>query len=555
MIKPFPYQEVDISKVMTKLEEHNKVLFCAFTGYGKSAVIAFISNHYVNNGGKVLILCHKEELISQTGELLNQIGLTFQKILPSTKGVHENVDAYICMIETVNNRLKRKKFSFPNIELVIADECHIMIFDKVFQYFKKSKIIGFTATPIVLKKTTFFKCKYCNSESIEVDDCCGQEMEEWNRPFSMSELYDDIVVGADVKHLIDFGQLVPEITFTKQYIDSSTLKTDSTGEYTSKSLDETYGNDDAVFNVKLNYLELCKGKRTIIFNPSTKTNRMVYESFKEDGLNVKMYDSVNDSDVSRSELVEWFNNNDDAILCNVSVFTTGFNSREVQAIIINRATKSLALYLQMAGRGGRSSKKIFKDSFILIDGGDNVSEFGEWSQDRDWEDIFFNGIGKPRSRKVDIMDVQDCPECGGLFPKRASICDVCGHELPVVIKEKVDKQVSENILTPIREIPPPNAKTIYEYTKSKGETFAFALNVLYGRVVDMFIYYRVTKDLYESTKTNGKLDERLRKMIYPCYFFLMKQEDIQTGARRKLDYVVEKAKEKVEIYYNGRKET
>ena len=552
MIKPFPYQEVDISKIMSKLEACNKLLFCAFTGYGKSAVIAFVSNHYVNKGGKVLILCHKEELITQTGDLLNQIGLSFQKILPTTKNVNEGVDAYICMIETVNNRLKKKKFSFPNIDLVVADECHIMIFDKVFQYFSKSKIIGFTATPIVLKKETYYKCRYCNEETDELSECCGQEMDEWTKPFAMSSIYDDIVVGAGIKHLIEFGQLVPEISFAKQYIDSSSLKVDGTGEYTSKSLDETYGNDDAVFNVKLNYLELCKGKRTIIFNPSTKTNKLVYESFKKDGLNVKMYDSVNESDVTRHELVEWFNSNEDAILCNVSVFTTGFNSREVQAIIINRATKSLVLFLQMAGRGGRSSKKIFKDSFILIDGGDNIQEFGEWSQDRDWEDIFWNGIGKPRSKKVDIIDVQDCTECGGLFPKRSSICTVCGYELPIIFKEKAERLVSDDILMPIREIPPPNAKMIYEYTVSQNEKFAFALRVLYGRVLDMFIFYRVTKDLYESTKINGKLDERIRKMIYPCYFFLIKQKDIQTGANRTLDYVVNKAKEKVEIYYNGR---
>lgn len=552
MIKPYPYQEVDIEKIMSKLNTVNKLLFCAFTGYGKSAIMAFISDYYSSKGGKVLILCHKEELITQTGDLLNMIGLSYQKILPSTKSVNNEVDAYICMIETVHNRLRSKKFTFPNIDLVIADEAHILIFDKVYEYFQQSKIIGFTATPIVLKKVKYFKCKYCKAESDELSDCCIEEMEEWNKPFSMSSIYDDIVVGANIDHLIEFGQLVPEVSFVKQYVDTTGLKTDSTGEYTNKSLDATYGNDDAVFNVKLNYLELCKGKRTIIFNSSTRTNKLVYDSFKESGLNVKMFDSVNDAGVTRVELVEWFNNNDDAILCNVGIFTTGFDSREVQAIIINRATKSLALFLQMAGRGGRSSKKIYKENFILIDGGDNIAEFGEWSQQRDWEDIFWNGIGKPRSKKVDVIDVQDCVNCGALFPKSSSICTICGHEELVPehgIKEDI---VSESILTPIREIPPPNARKIYEYTVSQKEKFPFALKILYSRIVDMFIYYRVTKDLYESTKLNGKLDEKLRKMILPCYFFFIKQEDIQTGANRTLDYVVNKAKEKVEIYYNGR---
>ena len=92
---------------------------------------------------------------------------------------------------------------------------------------------------------------------------------------------------------------------------------------------------------------------------------------------------------------------------------------------------------------------------------------------------------------------------------------------------------------------------VYEYTKSKNENFHFALKVLYSRIVDMFIYYRVTKDKYESAKQSGELITKLRKFIIPVYFYLIKQPDIQTGANRKLDYVIEKTKQKIEKYYYG----
>ena len=59
----------------------------------------------------------------------------------------------------------------------------------------------------------------------------------------------------------------------------------------------------------------------------------------------------------------------------------------VEAIILNRATKSLTLYYQMIGRGSRIYK--VKDSFNVIDLGNNFHRFGPWgSTNLDWQRIF-----------------------------------------------------------------------------------------------------------------------------------------------------------------------
>ena len=556
-LTPHDYQQDIIDKAMTRISDVNSLLIQAMTGAGKTVIMAFICKCWIDhNNGKILITCHRKELVDQTIDTLAKLNIRAQSYTASTKRKHELVDVYVAMVETVNNRIKKGKFQTEDISLIISDECHIQIHNKVYDHFKDAKIIGFTATPVLMKKIAYSRCKYCHSEYKETSTtCCGHETEEWRKPFAMSEIYDDIIVGPNFDKLHEVGQLVPEISFVRQYADLTNLKIDAkTGDYTTQSLDEAYGTDNAAFNVLLNYKELCSGKRTMIFNSSTKTNLLVYQKFKEAGLNVKMYDSVNESDVTRTELVKWFNETPDAILCNCSVFTTGFDSRDVEAIILNRSTKSLSLFLQIAGRGGRSSKNIFKDSFILIDGGENIAEFGEWSSDRDWEDIFWNGIGKPKAKKEDPMDLQDCVNCGALFPKSSLTCSVCGYEIEPpdrAPKQQGDDIESSDVLQPIRAIPPPNARKIYEYTKSKGENFHFALNVLYLRLVDMFIYYRVTRDKYEASKTSGELDKKLRKFIYPVYFYLMKQEDINNGAHRTLDYVITKAKEKIEKYYYG----
>lgn len=552
MIKPHYYQNEIIEKSLSKLEAKKSVLIQAATGAGKTVIMSFICKEWIKNKkGKIVITVHRKELVDQTVATLRDIGIEAQSFTASSRRKFQFVDVYVAMVETLNRRLERKKFETEGVTLVISDECHILVHHKIYVYFPDAKIIGFTATPIIMKRKRYFECKYCKKQSEDVADCCGEEMEEWTRPFAMSELYEDIVVGPPIEKLIDVGQLVRDISFKKKYADMSSLKTDSTGEYTAKSLDQTYSSDDAVFNVKLNYEEICKGKRTMIFNPSTKVNALVYESLRDAGYNVKMYDSVNESDVSRTQLVEWFNSHDDAILCNCGIFTTGFDSREVEAIIVNRATKSMSLYLQIVGRGGRSSHKIFKDSFIHIDGGGNIDEFGEWSDERDWDKIFWHGIGKPKPKRIMPEDIQDCPECGYYFEKHESVCPGCGYVIePPDRAEKVIIE-SKDVLEPVRAIPPPSGKHIYEYVKRNNGDINMAFRILQARIVDMFKYYRVTADLYERTKNNGNLDKKIKKHMLKPYFFLISQQDINTGQRRTIEYMMNKTKEKLEKYYYG----
>lgn len=554
LMKPYPYQEQGLSEIKEKFNSCNRVLYQLGTGGGKTAIFSFLIQWWLEtHTSNVLILCHRTELVSQSEETLNRIGIGSEPIVSKVRNPAHHSRVYIGMIETAYRRLQKNPYFFKNIGLIITDEAHILIFNKVFDFFPNAKILGCTATPCVLKRITFWKCPYCKSESTEADTCCNEEMAEWSKPYTLSEIYDDIVVGPSVKEVIEFGSVVSEITFIKNYAEVSGLKQDSDGEFTVDTVDKAYTTDDAVFNVLLNYKELCAGKKTIIFNSSSRTNLAVYNRFIEAGLtNVRMFDSVNKQESgSRNELLKWFDETPDAILMNVSVFTTGFDSREVEAIILNRPTGSLSLFLQIVGRGGRASDKIYKDNFVLVDGGGNVDRFGEWSQDRDWRHIFFNGTSKPKCKTLNAIDIQDCPECGSLYPKAAAECPECGYQIESSEKPTKSLKESDEVLVPIREIPPPNGEKIYAYTVKQGENIHFAFKILQGQIVDLFRYYRVTLDKYESAKNSGELDKKIRKMVQKCYFVLLKKTDIQSNSNRTLAYLIEKTKEKLEKYYYG----
>lgn len=556
MIEPHDYQRDGLNQIYTLFKTKNKILYQLSTGGGKTFVFSFLSKYWIENKKqRVLILCHRSELVKQTIESMNMIGVTCEAVTSRTKHLKHHSDCYVAMIETASNRLIKDPYFFKNVGLVVADECHILIFDKVFDYFKNSKILGCSATPVVMKRIKFWKCKYCKTEHPTITQCCDNEAEEWSRPFSLSEIYEDIVVGPPIDLLIERGTLVKELAFIKDYADSDKLEVDSDGEFTTKSMDNAYSSDDAVFNVLLNYKQLCHGKKTMVFNSSSSTNLVLYKKFIEAGYNARMYDSVNKKESgNRAELIKWFRETPDAVLLNVGVFTTGFDVKEVEAIILNRPTNSLSLFIQIAGRGARSTDKIYKDHFVLVDGGGNIDRHQEFSdKTRDWKKIFFEGQGKPKAKKEDAFDVQCCSnkECGALYPKNAPECPECGFVEVPEDKPKQPKSLSEEVLMPIRKIPPPDPKKIYQYTVKKEENINFSFKIMTVQIVDMFRYYRVTKELYEKSKASGKLEKKIKQMTHPCYFFLLGQKDIQASNNRTLNYLINKVLNNLEQYYGS----
>jgi superfamily II DNA/RNA helicase len=127
------------------------------------------------------------------------------------------------------------------------------------------------------------------------------------------------------------------------------------------------------------------GTKTLIFNNGINTSLYVYDSFLSAGLPIRHLDNTA-TKKQRKQILSWFRETPDAILTSVSILTTGFDEPTVESIILNRATKSLTLYYQMIGRGSRILKH--KNSFDVIDLGNNFHRFGPWGADLDWQRIF-----------------------------------------------------------------------------------------------------------------------------------------------------------------------
>ena len=114
---------------------------------------------------------------------------------------------------------------------------------------------------------------------------------------------------------------------------------------------------------------------------------------------------------------------------------------------MNRATKSLTLWLQCTGRGSRISTG--KDSFFILDLGQNAMTLGDWDDAHDWKHEFFN----PKKKGADgVMPSKDCPGCGGIIGASFMICPLCKYEF-VRAEEDYDTDVIDLVLyNSVREI-------------------------------------------------------------------------------------------------------
>ena len=394
----YNYQKGAIDKIFERFEDcpsDYHLLYQLPTGGGKTIIFSEIVRQYLKlKKKKVVVLTHRIELCNQTSKVLSDFGV-LNKVVNSKASLddQEQYSCFVAMVETLNNRLLDDKLDISDVGLVIIDEAHYNSFTKLLKFFSSSFILGVTATPL--------------SSNI-------------NLP--MTDNYDELIVGESISELIKNNFLAKANLYTYN-VGLTSLIVGANGDYTVKSSEELYTNNDMLSKLLLAYEERCLNQKTLIFNNGINTSLIVYDTFKKAGFNVRHLDNTA-TKKQRSETLKWFKETPNAILTSVSILTTGFDEPTVKCIMINRATKSLTLYYQMIGRGSRLLKD--KNTFEVIDLGNNFYRFGEWGSDIDWHKIFRNPMNY-------LDSIQSDEEIEGRFR----------YEMPDELKELFSN--SENI--------------------------------------------------------------------------------------------------------------
>jgi superfamily II DNA or RNA helicase len=525
------YQKEVIKNVLDHLKTNDRCCVSLATGGGKTVIFSELANHLQ---GRTLICVHREELVYQTSKTLKK---EHDLLVPKTKNVSK--DIVVAMVQTLWMRLKKEKIDIDSFDNLIIDEAHRGEFMKILDMFS-GKVIGLTATPNYEKTKYFYKCLKCGDESDSSGLCCNKKTQKFREKVPLSKYYHTLIHGIEISELIEQGYLVPDENYILD-IDTTRLVYDERlGDYTEESIGLVFGSDEAIQNTIDVFYELCEGKKTIIFNPNTLVNKLLFQAMLDKGLPVKMFDSVN-SDENRHELVEWFKNTPSAILLNVQVFTTGFDCTDVEVIFLNKKTKSINLYLQMVGRGGRITNEIFKPKFKVIDMGKNNDDFGRWSDKRDWNYYFyFNEVEKVGAAKP--AAVRECHNCEAIIAANSLTCEYCGAE------RVYDKGAVTGL--PKRDGKPiiPSPDKIIQYCLDKDLECLEARKIIYNYVAEMFAETPYSSFL--RNKNNGRLFEKTQNFIRP-YYFAIQKSPLKGNKIRKLMHFTNETIRAIERRYDS----
>ena len=401
-----PYQKDLVTDTRKALTQHNRIITTLATGGGKTVVFSHIVNNALKKGSKVLVLTDRIELLKQ-----------------AKKSLDANCD--VMMVETLNRRLNT--INLYSYNLVIIDECHKRAFDKITSKLSKDTyLIGFTATPFRSGKKQPLK-----------------------------DYYSKIVEGVSIGYLIKNGYL-STCNYYGSNMDLNGIK-QLRGEYDPKGVAKMYDNNKVFNGVISNYKRIGELLKTLVFCSTIESSKQLVSEFIKAGYNAKHMDAKSSN---RSELLEWFKNTPDAILSNVGILNTGFDEPTIRNVILYRVTRSLPLYLQMVGRGSRTTKT--KKEFNLLDFGNNIARFGFWHIDRDWT------LETAKPKPVGAMVLKNCKGCNSFIPVSASICKLCGYKYTKLIKEQEFKQLQKLDPKELRkQAAAGGVKKLAEYSKLK----------------------------------------------------------------------------------------
>lgn len=519
-----PYQQKAIDDIRFEFSKRNKhLLLQAPTGSGKTVVFSSIAKSISEKNNKVLILTDRIELLMQAGGSINKTGLSSFYIQAGCKVVSDSFNCYVAMSQTLRKRINDEYWLtfLRDINLLIIDECHKQEFNWIFtdiDIFKDKYIIGFTATP--------------------------------KRSGKMRQLgldYDKIIQTVTVRWLIDNGYLVNDDYYGIQSPDMSDVEIDRIkGDYKESQMFKKFDSPQLYGGVVNNWLDIVPGTKTLIFCVNIEHCIRTAIEFQKNGIDARfivsnisqpkikdnatkaelsrynerkrVYDLLHDNHHltgNRDNIFKDFEKNKFPVLINAGIATTGYDCPDIETIILNRATTSTTLLLQMIGRGSRISEG--KTHFNILDFGGNCERLGYYTEDRFWSlwHDEYNGEGLPPIKNCgyssDGRPLTEYKGCKRLILASYKICPFCGYKYP-------DKEIKEIILSGVvfdsqekralatKRLRDMTDEELNEYYKLKGHKPAWLWRQLWYRGREVSIRNFAGKYHWNTTTIEKAID-------------------------------------------------
>ena len=344
-------------EVVDKLEEgfgdgHRCQLLYAPTGFGKTEVAMAIMDKLSKSYEKTAMVLDRIVLVNQTSTRLSRYGINHGVMMSGHWRYRPIERIQICSAQTLE-----KRDVFPDINLMIIDECHVQR-KSVLKFVKdnpKLRVIGLTATPFT---------------------------------DGLGNVYTNVVGARPTGELIDKGWLVPLKVFIAKEIDMNGVKKVagewSQDEATKRGMLIT--GDIVAEWIKKTHEVFGKPVKTVVFCAGVEHGRDLVRQFNEQGYNFVSI-SYKEEDDYKAEMIEEFSKPDTNIhgLIATDILTRGFDVPDVLIGVSARPfSKSFSSHVQQMGRIMRPCEG--KEYGLWLDHSGNYLRFRD-----DWDGVFKDG--------------------------------------------------------------------------------------------------------------------------------------------------------------------
>ena len=392
------YQQELLAQMKVALASpKSRVMLQLPTGGGKTRIAAALLDAWVKGGGKAAWLTHRKELSDQTCQVLNDIGvmatnsLTWHGGDPAPAMSHGTV---ILMVQTVSrrNRYEGVWDEYTSDDLLVIDEAHhapAAGWERAINQWP-GRVVGVTATPWRLDRYQGFR-----------------------------HLFSILILGPQIKEM-QSGSWLARVEVRMPAAGELILggQVDK-GDYSESGIELANEGRDIWTAGALTFWQThAEGRQTVVYAVSVRHAENLAAVFRNAGIpaGVLLGDT---SAYQRGKLISQFKDGTLKVLVNVAVATEGLDLPDAACVVMTRPTLSLALCLQMIGRGLRP--KFDGGNCLILDLAGNVERHGLPEDDRDWS-------LESRGRKDELGDspVVRCPLCAGVSPAASRSCQACG---------------------------------------------------------------------------------------------------------------------------------
>lgn len=363
-----PYQAEGKEKIYKMWTQMRSIMYQMPTGTGKTILFVSIARDLFDWGAahkksvKILFLAHRIELIDQICEKLGVMYHLAHGLIAAQSREQKFYGLQVGSVQTLVRRLDRwedKEFDF-----VIIDEAHHVKADsykKILKAFPKAKVLGVTATPYRMSHDSF-------------------------RPE-----FDELITSMPVSKFIqqkwlcnyEYYSIRPESKIQMDINSISRFALD--GDYLDEASAAIMDKDEIRANIVATYERYARGKKGIVYTITKAHNLHVCDQYIKRGYKAVAIDDSTPA-ATRKQYVEDFKRGRLDIICNVNIFSEGFDCPDLEFIQLARPTKSLSMYLQQVGRGLRPAEG--KDKLIILDNVGLYNRFGFPSAKRQWRRHF-----------------------------------------------------------------------------------------------------------------------------------------------------------------------